>query len=260
MNRAPAFQFYPDKWLSHTRRLSDSAYRVYHELLCWMWQSSPDQCSIDANPDAVACVIGMPLPVVRSAMEEIQNPFCPLLKTEGDRWICHGILKEVEKQTAHRERQTANATARWNRATASENDATALPRHEKKAKRQCSHSSSPSTSSNNTPNPPGGNGGRVDIFEEKRFVGFWHRYPRKERKYNAVEVWNKLAPDDATIKEIARGLKRWNASEQWDKDDGAYVPMPDKWLSERRWEDEPTPAKPMYVPGSGNSPFRTGSD
>ena len=30
LNRAPAFQFYPDKWESGTSHLSDPSYRIYH--------------------------------------------------------------------------------------------------------------------------------------------------------------------------------------------------------------------------------------
>jgi uncharacterized protein YdaU (DUF1376 family) len=146
MNRSPAFQFYPDKWQSHTRRLSDSAYRVFHELLCWMWQSSPDHCSVSARVEAVSVAVALPLECVRIAMADIQNADAPLLKTEGDRWVCHGLRKEAEKQFNRRVKATENANARWNHATASKHDATAsIP--------QCSSSSSPIPSSSPSPIP-----------------------------------------------------------------------------------------------------------
>jgi hypothetical protein len=28
-------------------------------------------------------------------------------------------------------------------------------------------------------------------------------------------------------------------TEQWQKEDGKYIPYPAKWLNEKRWEDEP---------------------
>lgn len=139
MNRSPAFQFYPDKWQSHTRRLTDSAYRVYHELMCWMWQSSPDHCSVAARVEAVSVAVAMPLDVVRVAMADIQNPDDPLLKADGDRWVCNGLRKEAMKQARRRASAVVGANARWMHAFASKDDANA-------SKSQCIPSSSSSPS------------------------------------------------------------------------------------------------------------------
>ena len=118
LNRSPAFQFYPDKWQSHTRRLSDTSYRVFHEMLCWMWQHSDDHCSIQASEEAVACAVAMPSDCVRIALAEILNPFSPLLKTEGDRWVSNGLRKEAVKQTERRTKAKVSADARWKDADA----------------------------------------------------------------------------------------------------------------------------------------------
>jgi uncharacterized protein YdaU (DUF1376 family) len=125
MNRSPAFQFYPDKWKSHTRRLSDSAYRVYHELICWMWESSPDYCSVDASHEAVACAVAMPIECVRNAFAEINNAFAPLLQCEDGRWISNGLRKEASKQNLRRNKAAESANARWNHANASKTHANA---------------------------------------------------------------------------------------------------------------------------------------
>ena len=141
--KSPAFQFYPDKWQSHTRRLSDSAYRVYHELICWMWQHSEDQCSIQASPEAVACAVAMPTECVRIAFAEIQNAFSPLLKEEGGKWVSNGLRKEREKQKERRDKAQNSANARWGDANASRKhcspDANA-------SREQCFPSPSPSPS------------------------------------------------------------------------------------------------------------------
>ena len=114
MNRSPAFQFYPDKWQSHTRRLSAESYRVFHELLCWMWQHSPDYCSIEASPEAVACALAMPMECVRIAIAEINNPYAPLMRLENGRWVSNGLRKEAEKQNQRRNKAQASANSRWN--------------------------------------------------------------------------------------------------------------------------------------------------
>ncbi len=111
-SRSPAFQFYPDKWMSHTQRLSPAAYQVYHRLLCWMWQSAPDYCSIESAPAAIACAISMSVGSVVEAMVEIQNPYSPLLKLEAGRLISFGLRKEANKQAERREKARRGGYAR----------------------------------------------------------------------------------------------------------------------------------------------------
>lgn len=156
MNRSPAFQFYPDKWQSHTRRLSDSSYRVFHELVCWMWQHSPDYCSIEASPAAVSCALAIPLQAVELALQEITNPYAPLLRLESGRWVSNGLRKEADKQKTRSERAKTGAKLRWDgdakqcledanasgkqclkHANASETDANASENHANASFKQC---------------------------------------------------------------------------------------------------------------------------
>ena len=141
MSRAPAFQFYPDKWQSHTRRLSDQSYRVYHELLCWMWQSSEDYCSVQNSPEAIACAIAMQTECVRIALAEIQNPFSPLLKEENGRLVSNGLKKARQAQLdkSHKAKEAANA--RWKDANAMQ---THKPSNAQNANPQCTPSPTPS--------------------------------------------------------------------------------------------------------------------
>jgi hypothetical protein len=49
---------------------------------------------------------------------------------------------------------------------------------------------------------------------------------------------------------------RFKASVKWTKDQGAYIPMPDKWLNGRRWTDEMTClASPTGVGMTGTAEF-----
>jgi uncharacterized protein YdaU (DUF1376 family) len=173
MSKSPAFQFYPDKWQSHTRRLSDSGYRVYHELLCWMWQHSPDQCSIEANIDAVSCAVVMPSEVVKNAVADIQNAFAPLLQCENGRWVSNGLRKEVEKQAKHSESAKHGASARWKHANAQKDHANAQ-------NPQCIPSPSPSpTPSKDIPST----GEPVAVAKKKRKTKDWWEQPDPLEKY-----------------------------------------------------------------------------
>jgi len=157
VNRAPSFQFYPDKWQSHTRRLSHEAYRVYHELLCWMWQSSPDYCSIEANIEAVSVAVAMPTECVRIAMAEIQNKHAPLLKKEGKKFVSNGLKKEAEKQFLRREKAKESASHRWANANASKKHALA-------SSEQCSSTPTPSSTPSPTSSSSSGEADAVDGF------------------------------------------------------------------------------------------------
>ena len=98
MNKAPAFQFYPDKWEAHTKHLSDYAYRVYHRLMCWMWLHDTKKCSCPLDHAAIAVLLAEPIDRLESAMEEIQNPHMPLLKERGDKYVMDGLRGEAKKQ------------------------------------------------------------------------------------------------------------------------------------------------------------------
>lgn len=115
MNRSPAFQFYPDKWQSHTRRLSNESYRVYHELICWMWQQSDDYCSVEMNTSAIALLLVMHEQCICKALAEIQNKHAPLLREENGRYVSYGLKKEAEKQKLNREKKSAAANSRWSK-------------------------------------------------------------------------------------------------------------------------------------------------
>lgn len=73
------------------------------------------------------------------------------------------------------------------------------------------------------------------------FEDFWKAYPKKADKQKALEVWNKISPNDALRQTILAAIERQKASEQWQKDKGQYIPLPTTWLNRKRWEDEITP-------------------
>ena len=239
MNRAPAFQFYPDKWQSHTRRLSDQSYRVYHELLCWMWQSSDDYCSVQNSPEAIACAIAMQTECVRIALAEIQNPFSPLLKEENGRLVSNGLKKARQAQLdkSHKAKEAANA--RWKDANAMQ---THKPSNAQNANPQCTPSPTPSPApsiNTNTPQTPPAKPQRTSD-ESPEFLSFWEAYPRKESKPQAERAFRK-AMKLTTLSEILKAIERFR--EVWKQSDPRYTPLPASWLNGHRWNDEP--AKPL---------------
>lgn len=85
---------------------------------------------------------------------------------------------------------------------------------------------------NQTPlNPPKG--------EPDGFADFWQAYPRKTGKGNAIKWWKKRKPSKETQRKIMDGIKRYQQSDQWNKDGGRFIPHPTTWLNGGCWEDDP---------------------
>lgn len=76
----------------------------------------------------------------------------------------------------------------------------------------------------------------------RAFDKFWAVYPRHEGKQAALKAFEKIGPDEALLETMITAITKQKRSEQWQ--DPRYIPHPATWLNGRRWEDEPTQAKP----------------
>lgn len=98
---------------------------------------------------------------------------------------------------------------------------------------------------NNTPLPP-------DVQTE-RFAAFWKLYPKKQGKGAAEKAWKKIKPTAELFDRIMAAVGAAKLSEQWQRENGRYIPNPATWLNEKRWDDElPTPSY-SQPPAGGNS-------
>ena len=73
---------------------------------------------------------------------------------------------------------------------------------------------------------------------EAAFSLFWQAYPKKQAKGNAEKVWKKLKPNAQLIEIIIQAINKAKQSNDWQKDNGQYIPLPTSWLNAKRWEDE----------------------
>lgn len=102
---------------------------------------------------------------------------------------------------------------------------------------------------NKPPKPPKGRRGAerksAPIWKPERFEAFWRYYPaipdgngrgRRPAKDRAARAWDKLRPDDDTIKAMGVALMRQKESRQWR--DGVGIPYASTWLNGRVWEEE----------------------
>ena len=115
MNRAPSFQFYPDKWIAGTMHLDAESYRAYHRVLCWMWLHAQDQCSMPDTDDAWRMATGLNNSVLTRCRVKIMHPDMELLEKGKCKIISHGLRKEARKQKEYRAKQSVNAKTRWHK-------------------------------------------------------------------------------------------------------------------------------------------------
>jgi hypothetical protein len=92
---------------------------------------------------------------------------------------------------------------------------------------------------NNDNNVDNDNNGTMKQYTgDSWFDEFWNSYPKKVGKQDAVKAWKKIKPDAVLMGKIISGLNAWKDSDQWNKEDGQYIPYPATWLNKRKWEDE----------------------
>ena len=53
----------------------------------------------------------------------------------------------------------------------------------------------------------------------------------------AQKSFKRLNVSEDLLKEILKGLNNYKETEQWQKDNGKYIPNPATFLNQRRWED-----------------------
>ena len=87
------------------------------------------------------------------------------------------------------------------------------------------------------PTPLGGDEGGGTPFER-----FWEAYPKKVRKAAARRAWKAIKPDEDLTQTILKAIELAKASPQWTKSGGRFIPDPSRWLEEKRWEDQLSPA------------------
>lgn len=70
------------------------------------------------------------------------------------------------------------------------------------------------------------------------FQAFWAAYPKKEGRTQAEKAWRSINPDTDLMHVIIAAVDRDKGTDAWHRENGRYIPMPAKYLTERRWEDQ----------------------
>lgn len=73
---------------------------------------------------------------------------------------------------------------------------------------------------------------------ELRFESFWNAYPKKTGKKKCLEWFKKNKPSQQLVDQMIQTIELWKKSEQWQKQNGQFIPMPYTWLNRGGWDDE----------------------
>lgn len=69
------------------------------------------------------------------------------------------------------------------------------------------------------------------------FDSFYQAYPKKVGKPAALKAFTKCKPDESLLQTMLDAIERQSQSEQWQKNDGQFIPNPATWLNQERWGD-----------------------
>ncbi len=73
---------------------------------------------------------------------------------------------------------------------------------------------------------------------KERFNKFWDAYPKKVSKGIAEKWFIKNNPSDDLVNEMISKIKLLKQTEQWQTNNGKFIPYPSTWLNAKGWEDE----------------------
>ena len=77
----------------------------------------------------------------------------------------------------------------------------------------------------------------IDIINA-HFEQFWKAYPKKVSKQKCLKWFQSNKPNEQLLKIMLEQLERFKQTKEWQKDNGQFIPYPDTWLRNKRWEDE----------------------
>jgi hypothetical protein len=92
---------------------------------------------------------------------------------------------------------------------------------------------------------------RAEGEDDLLFPEFWNIYPKKQGREAARIAWLKIPSIKNEWPKIQDALAWQVKSADWTKEGGEYIPAPAKYLSEKRWMDEPRAEKKYSTNGMG---------
>lgn len=80
----------------------------------------------------------------------------------------------------------------------------------------------------------------IDVIDKKEmlFNEFWKAYPRKVNKNGAKKSFMRISKLEQLFPTIMEKLEMFKKTKNWQDNNGQYIPYPQTWINQKRWEDE----------------------
>ena len=85
-----------------------------------------------------------------------------------------------------------------------------------------------------------------DSLLREGFERFWNLYPLKIGKEQTWQVYQEIRPDAG---KLCAAVKQWERSSQWNREQGRFIPKPEKFLEEGQFDHLPGDVVPMGASG-----------
>jgi uncharacterized protein YdaU (DUF1376 family) len=219
--------------------MSLEAEGAYIRLLAYNWQDG----SIPADIDQLARMCKTtPRKMATLWQDHLKDCFV-LVDSEPGKYVNIRLEEVREEQQEYRANQSVNgklgAKARWRdrqKHSGANGTANAVANGGAIATGMANDSSSSPSSVIPPISPPLGD----RFVYPADFETFWQAYPEKSGKRGAYGVWKQLKPSAELLSKMLKTLDWQRASEDWTKENGKYIPDPERWLKRGKWDDEPT--------------------
>jgi len=222
-NKSPAFQFYPQDFLSslQVQTMTTQEVGAYILLLANSWIQK-EQCMLPDDENVLRILSKLSEEEWKKSSVKILSCF----EKKDGKIYNERLLEEKRKQVKHSKTQSLNGQM-GGRPQKSHGFISGKP-NESQTKAQKSSSSSISSSSSSSKKK----------CSNELFLEFYKIYPKKKNVGQAEKAWSKIQNPVETLELIKNALEWQIKSEQWTNDGGLYIPYPASYLNGKSWLDE----------------------
>lgn len=240
MGKLPWFPFYPADWLSDgVAGCSLAARGLWIHLLCIMhlgpnYGYLSDTKGQPISPDSLARRCGCTFEEFNTLLAELEAAGVPSRKPEGV-IFSRRMVRDAEKRAGDAQRQQKHRSRGASHAPVTPLSRSCHRDLQKSESDKRKHSSADADvrASSTTKQTPG-------------FDDFYRAYPKKRGREDAARAWRKVRPEDVSA--ILAAVEGFKASEDWQRENGRYVPYPATFLNGRRWEDQVSEPSTEEIP------------
>lgn len=75
-------------------------------------------------------------------------------------------------------------------------------------------------------------------YKKEIFDRFWNAYPKKLSKGTAEKWFEKNSPSESLVEQMIKKIELLKKTDNWQKNNGQFIPYPATWLNAKGWEDE----------------------